>query len=150
LKKEKNEQDFEQENKPERIYLDSNIFIYSVNENTKEQEKAKEIIKKIKGGYYLAFTSTLTIDEFLWAIQKASTKEIASNAAEIFFTLPNLVLVNIDSTTIKNALEQYKNTFLNPRDAIHLAAMKQKNLTTIYSTDPDFDNIKGIKRIDLS
>jgi len=43
-------------------------------------------------------------------------------------------------------LQRYEN--IQPRDAIHAAIMLNNGLTTIYSTDSHFDEIKGIKRID--
>jgi len=145
LKKGKNEQDF----KPKKIYLDTNAFIYSAIDETTIGEKSTELISKIKEGKYKAYTATLTIDEFLWRVKKEVGKEKAIKAVEIFQTLANLTLISVDMEVITKAIEIFKTTSLDPRDAIHLAAMKQKNITTIYSTDSDFDKIEDIKRINL-
>ena len=50
---------------------------------------------------------------------------------------------------VSQAIEIYKKNKLDPRDAIHLAAMQSKKIKTIYSSDSDFDKIKEIKRIDF-
>jgi predicted nucleic acid-binding protein len=40
-------------------------------------------------------------------------------------------------------------TNLKPRDAIHAGVCLNKNVSTIYSDDPDFDSIPNITRIPL-
>ena len=134
----------------EKIYIDSNIFIYAAINNETMGKKAKNFISEIKDGKYKAYTSTLTVDEFLWRVQKEVGKELASESAIIFSTLANLELISIDTKIITNAIEIYKIEKLDPRDSIHLAAMKEKNISIIVSTDPDFDKIKNIKRIDFT
>ncbi len=141
----------EQGSKNPPVYVDSNCFIYSSTNKEKIGLKAKEILEQIKNGEYeRAYTATLTVDEFLWRVQKEVGKELAVEGTTIFFTLKNLELINIDSLVISKAVEIYKNQNLAPRDAIHLAAMQTKNIKTIMSSDSDFDKIKEIKRIDFS
>ena len=133
----------------EKIYIDSNTFIYAAIDNEEIGRKAKTIITDIKNGKYKAYTSTLTIDEFLWRVQKEVGRELASESVTIFSTLANLELINVDIKIITKAIEIYKTEKLDPRDSIHLAAMREKNISHIVSTDPDFDKIKNIKRIDF-
>lgn len=132
----------------EEVYLDANIFVYSISDDGYLGEKARKIIEKVKNGEYRAFTATLTVDEFLWAVKKELDKERASKTAEDFLSMQNLEFINVDLDIIKASIENYKNG-LDPRDAIHLAALRSKKIKIIISTDSDFDNIKGLKRIDL-
>ena len=44
----------------------------------------------------------------------------------------------------------FEKTTLDPRDAIHIASMKELGLSSIISEDTDFDNIRGIERINAS
>ncbi len=147
MTKETKEQDY----KKEPIYIDSNCFIYAAINKEKIGIKARTILENIKNGMYeKAYTSTLTIDEFLWRVKKEVGKELSIEGTAIFFALKNLELVSIDSLLISNAIEIYKNNNLDPRDAIHLAALKSKNTKIMVSSDPDFDKIKEIKRIDFT
>lgn len=147
MKKEQEEQD----SKKEPVYIDANCFIYSSVNKEYIGLKAKELLEQVKSGEYgKAYTSTLTIDEFLWRVQKEVGKELAAEGTSIFFNLQNLELININSFVISQAIEIYKKEKLDPRDAIHLAAMKSKNIKIIISSDPDFNKIKGIKRIDFA
>ena len=145
MKKEPKEQDSK-----EIIYIDANCFIYASLDKERIGKNAREVLEKVRTGFYKkAYTSTLTIDEFIWRIQKEVGRELASEGAEIFFSLENMNLINIDSQVIHLAIEIYKNKKLDPRDAIHLAAMQSKNIKVIISSDPDFDKIENIKRIDF-
>ncbi len=148
MKKEQKEQVFK---KKEPIYLDANCFIYASIDKTHIGQKAKEILTQIKNGIYKkAYTSTLTVDEFLWRVQKEVGRDLASEGASIFLTIPNLELVNVDTSIISETIELYKNQRLDPRDSIHLASMKSKKIKTIISSDPDFDKVDDIKRLDFT
>ena len=135
--------------KSEEMYLDANLFISSILDDKDIGEKAREIIEKIKKNIFKGFTSTLTIDEVLWAVQKQLGKEKAADIANDFISMTNLEFISVNIEIIKNSVKEYKNS-LNPRDAIHLASMQSKGIKTIISSDPDFDKINSIKRIDFS
>jgi predicted nucleic acid-binding protein len=144
-KKEQKEQAFN-----ETRYADSNLFIYAATNTEGIGKKAKTILEKTKQGKIKLYTSALTIDEFLWRVKKEVGREDAANAAQIFFTFPNLELIDCTAIILQNSISSFKIDKLDPRDAIHLATMRQKNIKTIYSTEPDFDKIQNIKRIDFS
>ncbi len=140
----------EQDSK-ETIYIDANCFIYASLNKDELSKNAMEMLEKVRDGFYeKAYTSTLTIDEFLWRVQKEVGRELASEGASIFFNLENLEVISIDTQIALKALKIYKNEGLDPRDAIHLAAMQSKNVKTLISSDSDFDGIEGIKRIDFT
>jgi len=141
----------EQVFKKEPIYIDANCFIYASLSKEEIGQKAKGILKQVKSGVYKkAYSSTLTIDEFLWRVQKEVGRDLAAEGASIFLNLSNFELISVDAQIISKAIEIYKEQKLDPRDAIHLAAMQSKNVKTIASSDPDFDKIATIKRIDFS
>ena len=98
MKKEQKEQELPKEIK--KIYLDSNFFIYAAIDEGEIGKKAKNIINNIREGMYKAYTSVLTIDEFLWRVQKEVGKELASEGANVFLTLSNLELLKIDINII--------------------------------------------------
>ena len=143
-----NEQE-EQALKSERAYIDANVFIYSIINEDNVGEKARNTLEKIKNGEYLGFTATLTIDEILWALHKELDKDKTIEIAKGFINMQNLEFINVDLEIIKKSLENYHKS-LKPRDSIHIASMQSKNIKTIISSDPDFDKIKEIKRIDFT
>ncbi len=144
----KNEQEYQLENK--ETYIDSNLLIYSVIDIGEKGEKARKVIEKIKDGDYKAYTSTLTLDEVMWIVQNQKDKETAYESAKTIMDIPNLHFISVNIETIMKALEIYNKNKLNPRDSIHLAAIKEKNLKMIMSSDSDFDKIEDLKRIDFT
>ena len=139
-----------QESKSEEVYVDSNLFIYASSEEGIISKNAYEIIKKINDGNLIAYTSTLTMDEVLYIIQKKVGREIAANIIENYIKLNNLNIISVDLEILNKSIEIYKSTNLKPRDSIHLAVMKINKISAMISSDPDFDKIKDVKRIDFS
>lgn len=131
-------------------YLDTNLFITAALDESENGKKARQLLNKIHKGETEGYTATLTVDEFLWKLQKDLGKERAIEAVRIFWAISHLTLISIDTIVIKKALDVYKEMLLDPRDSIHIAAMQIKGITIIISTDRDFDKIKGIKRIDFT
>ena len=140
----------EQKEQGSEVYIDSNVFLYATLSEKDIGNKAREIISKIKDGYYQAYTSVLTIDELTWNAKREIGREKSADIAKDFLSLINLEFLDVNKEIILTSLDIYKNEKLDPRDAIHLASMRIKNIKTIISSDPDFDKIKGIKRLDFS
>lgn len=132
------------------VYIDANLLIYSAADEKEIGNKARKIIEDIKNARLMAFTSVLTIDEFLWGMRKEAERERAAEHAKTFLSLNNLNFIPADEEIISNSIEIYKNEKLDPRDAIHLASMQFKKISIIISSDSDFDKVKGIKRIDFT
>ena len=59
------------------------------------------------------------------------------------------MLVDATKNIVAEALFLYEQQRIQPRDAIHLATMRFKNITTIFTNDADFDKVQNIKRIKL-
>ena len=139
-----------QESKSEEVYVDSNLFIYASSEEGIISKNAYEIIKRINDGNLIAYTSTLTMDEVLYIIQKKVGREIAAKIVENYIKLNNLNIISVDLEILNKSIEIYRQTNLKPRDSIHLAVMKINKISTMITSDSDFDKIKDIKRIDFS
>ena len=131
---------------PESSYIDSNIFIYAATDKGIKGHKARNILVELASQKKKTATCTLTIDEFLWVMEKKHNKIFAAKAADIFFTHPTLSLISVDTEIISEALQVYIKDNLAPRDSIHLAAMRMKGITNIYSNDKNFDHIHTITR----
>ena len=58
--------------------------------------------------------------------------------------------VGVDKSVIVKMTDIFKKTTLDPRDAIHIASMKELGLSFIVSEDNDFDKVDGIKRVNVS
>lgn len=130
------------------IYLDANFFIFSNFDQTSRGENARKIEQSIAAGLK-ATTCALTLDEVMWVIIKNRRAEALRETVEDIYALPNLSIKEVSPMVPLDALSLMEEFDLKPRDAIHAAVMKSSGITEIASDDPDFDRVKGIKRIKL-
>lgn len=132
-----------------KYYLDANVFVYAMREDEPaESAKARRFLDRVFTDGNDVFTSVLTWDEIVWSFEKLKEKEKGDAAGEKFLHFPQLELLPVTPQIIWGAQQLKHNFKLNPRDAIHAATAILKNIPTIASFDPDFDKIKGLKRVE--
>ncbi len=128
------------------IYLDSNVFIYSVLDLGGHGKNARKLLKLSEDTGLQISTSSLTFDEVLWSLMKNISREDAIESCNYLLGLRNLKVLNIDKTVILECLNILKKTNLKPRDSIHAATMNIYKIKEIISEDEDFDVLKEIRR----
>ena len=153
----------------EYIYLDTNAFYFFFFEHEKYTRGIKRVISKIHRGVYRGITSCITLDELAYVIlmrliekkykrhpseilreNKSVILEFVDSIKDVFdviFSLNNIEIVGIDKDIMATIPIIMEESTLLPRDCIHLQTMRNKNCKLILSTDTDFDDIDGIKRI---
>ncbi|MBE0516189.1 MAG: type II toxin-antitoxin system VapC family toxin [Methanophagales archaeon] len=127
-------------------YLDANVFIYAALYEGEEGDKARKLIKEVREGEEVAFTSALTFDEFFWIVKKERGFDSALEAGKALLEMPNLTFLDVDDTVLWQAYNFIKRYKLNPRDAIHLSCAFVHGIFTIISEDEDFDKVKEVER----
>ena len=130
------------------IYLDSNFFLFSLFDQTTKGENARKLAQKVINGEK-AITSALTLDEVMWIVLKNKRKEALRSAVEGIYAMQNLSVKGVSESIPLDALALMEQFDLKPRDAFHVAVMKSEGITEIASDDPDFDRVRGLKRIRL-
>ncbi len=136
----------------ELAYVDSNVFVYPIlysQEINPRVKKANEILISIAKGELLAFTSTLTWDEIVWAVRKFMGKDEALNQGQKLLGFINLQFIEVDENILSQAQGLMNNYNLKPRDSIHIASAINRRLKTIISDDKDFDKVKEVTRVPL-
>ncbi len=130
------------------MYVDSNILIYSALDNKELGDSCRNLLDQIVKGKVSAASSYLVLDEVLWILQKEMGKKDALKAVKMFLSMP-LKWIDVKREVVYYWLTIYSGSDLDPRDALHLATMKEVGLTTIVTEDKDFQDIEGIQRIDI-
>lgn len=133
----------------EQLYLDANLFIYAAVNTDGIGIRARSVLEKVKNGDINGVSSILVLDEVLWVVQKSVGRDDAYKAVSTLILCPNIVWVDATKNIFADALHVYKEGVLNPRDAIHFATMRFKNVKTIITNDDDFDNVQNIKRMKI-
>ncbi|MFA5416714.1 MAG: type II toxin-antitoxin system VapC family toxin [Methanoregula sp.] len=131
------------------IYIDSNIFIYSLlyDNTVPNADKARKILSDIHYGTLKAVTCCLTWDEIVHVIKRNAGSNNAFYAGKYFLEFPNLKILPVDPDTIESAqalVEQYN---IQPRDAIHAVSALQRGISDFLTDDQDFEKIQELNRI---
>jgi hypothetical protein len=128
-------------------YLDSNLVIYAILDETETGEWSRDVLERVQNEEMSACTSFLTFDEVFYKVNKVKGTDIAVKNLEAFLTMSNLRFINVDDSVVWKALELIRKYKILPRDAIHASSALIAGAKKIYSQDSDFDNITGLKRL---
>ena len=133
---------------PELYFIDTNVIMYSLGGPHPLRDPCKRILEKIRNRKILVATNTEVLQEVLYryfSIGKSTLGEMAyQSMVQICVTIFPVTLQETDK-----ALEILKAArAITSRDAIHAATMVNNGIKEILSTDPHFDVLPEIKRID--
>ncbi len=131
------------------LYLDSNVFIYPELYKDEKAKNAKKILIGLANKKFNAFTSFITLDECCWIVWRNIDKDTGIKFANKLFKFPNLRFVSLNDEIIRKMFFNLESYDIQPRDAIHLASMQNKNIKTIITDDNDFNQIDDIERLDF-
>lgn len=134
---------------PERVYLDANVFIYADIASDVHGDSSRKIIEFLLERKFRGVTCALTIDEVIWSIWQEENKRRAVKVGKTLLEMANLELLQVGSTELQAAIDSIEEYNLKPRDAIHYAEMIENNANKIVSSDPHFDEIQNIERIEI-
>ncbi|MFH0713336.1 MAG: hypothetical protein V1722_02260 [Candidatus Micrarchaeota archaeon] len=127
------------------IYVDTTIFTESAIYATLEGSNCRKFIFS----YPCLATSPLTFTDALTTITRISGKQQAMWLCDRLAKMPSLSILQSNELVIFKTLENYQTTQLSPKKSMHLAYIQLNNITQIASLDPEFDKIKGVKRVKI-
>lgn len=154
----------------DRIYLDTNFIYFFIRPIPEYNYEILAFFKKIEEGRIHAYTCVNTFDELAYRLLLALIKDkYALNPIDLlrkratdmmneFYpkiqsvllelkSFPNLELLALTSHELSQMISDLTYAKLMPRDALHLAVMKNHGINFIASDDRDFDGIDGVERI---
>jgi predicted nucleic acid-binding protein len=131
------------------LYVDSNIFIFAATNKGKLGKNCREIIKLINEQKITCAASFLVIDEVIWVLKKNVGKDSAIKITKAMLSMP-IKWIEVDKSVIIKTIDIFEKTKLKPRDAMHIASMKDLGLSLIISEDKDFDKVNEIKRVNTT
>lgn len=152
------------------IYLDTNFLYHFLRPIPEYRREILAFFQKIAEGRIRAFTCVGTFDELAYRIllalikdkyggnpigllrkrTRAMLKEFYPKTQGVLLlleSLPNLETLSVTRTELSQMIDELTSVMLLPRDALHLAVMKNHNIHYIASDDRDFDGVEGIERV---
>jgi hypothetical protein len=129
-------------------FIDTNIFLYSVGRDHPLKPASLNAIHLIRDGQITAVINTEIVQEILYHFQSIKQLSIGVQLAKDAVSISSRILPveEIDLSLAIELLETYPK--IQTRDAFHAATMIRNGIKEIISTDPYFELIPEIKRID--
>jgi predicted nucleic acid-binding protein len=134
------------------IYIDTNIFIYAIENHPKYGKACKKILEDIESEKLKAASSVLVLVEIINVITKLNKilkkegkkmLDLKQNV-EAILSLP-ITWIDLNFLIVERASEYTYD--INGVDYIHAATMDINSINEIISADEDLDKVKTIKRI---
>lgn len=135
------------------IYVDTNIFVYAIENHPRFGKRCKEILGDVDSKRLEACCSVLVLVELINVLKKINgilSKEgkkrlsIRDNI-EAVLSLP-IVWIDMDMAVIERA-SAYEFS-VNGVDYVHIASMELTSVNEILSADEDLDSVRVIVRTD--
>jgi predicted nucleic acid-binding protein len=134
--------------KPPVMFIDANLIIYSIGGPHPLREPCKKFLENIKSRDILGVTNTEVLQEILYryfSIERKTLGEIAYQSM-VEFCIDIFPVRVVDTDKALEILKRVNG--ITSRDAVHAATMIHNGIKEILSTDPHFDLIHEIIRID--
>ena len=132
----------------ERIYVDTNVFIrYLTNDSPEQAEQSKNLFKQAEEGRYELFICDLVAAEIIYVLEsvyKISKKDTSEKLLAII-RLTNVVLEN--KSIMLDALEFYEEENLDFTDAYQICHARKSGHRKVFSFDKDFKKIDFIELV---
>lgn len=127
-----------------KVALDSCVFIYQVDENTKYLRLTDEIFAWIESAAAKAFTSTLTMTEVLVQPYRLKDRPRANRFYNLLSTYPNLEWISPGLVVADVAAKIRAEHRLRTPDAIQAATAIHSDATALVTNDPVFRRIPDL------
>ncbi len=125
------------------IYLDANIFVHAMIENSAIGNSCRKLMSKIDDGELIAGTSLLTVDEVVWAIKRHVGYKEGIEYGKKILKSSSLSFLPINRSEVLKSFNMME-IGLRPRDALHAATCLNYGIFSILTTDPDFKKVNEL------
>ena len=129
-------------------YVDTNIFISNIIGDNRLGKAAQKYLEDAASGKETTATSVHTMIEIYAFLKGKKLSEQKISEILIAVGQHGVTLLPFEPEFLKEALSMVKKNW-KLGDAIHYVTMKKNGIEEIVSDDRHFDNVEGIKRIDI-
>lgn len=129
----------------ERIGLDTNVFIYFLEDHPRYGAWCASLFARIEGGHNPAVTSTVTLLELLVHPYREQKEDLAQRIFALTSTYPRIEWVPVSMNLADQAAELRARYRLSTPDAIQLATAIGYRATRFYGNDRSLRRVKEIE-----
>ena len=103
------------------VYLDTNIFIYTVEGYAPEETFLRELLAALEDGRFTAVTSELTLAEVLVKPFELGREDVAAAYIELLTASDRLAVLPVDRAILVEAARQRAALGMRMPEAVHVA-----------------------------
>ena len=129
----------------ERIGLDTNVFIYFLENHPRYGSWCASLFDRIERGHNPAVTSTVTLLELLVQPYREQKEELVQKIFALTSTYPKLEWVPVTTDVADRAAELRARYRLSTPDAIQLSTAIGHKVTRFYGNDRSLLRVKEIE-----
>jgi len=125
-------------------FIDTNIFIYSMEMHPEFGEKAGKVLEQVDKGEVTGYTSSLVLLEMCWYLESKDRVDEMKKAVGIMEE-SRLRVAEISGADVADAIElrpDYLGVDLN--DLVNYSVMRRLGLKDIFTNDSHFNRLPGI------
>ena len=135
---------------PPTVYLDTNIFIYAVEDFGGIGNKLRALFARFDRGELHAVTSELTLAEVLVKPIRDGNAVARDTYTRILQSTPSLTVAPVDRAVLLEAARIRSSSAMKLPDAIHAATALLAGCTTLLTNDAGFESVAGLAVLLLS
>ena len=129
------------------IFVDSNIPMYLIGSAHPHKAEAHLLLERLVASGRRLVTDAAVLQEILHRYSAINRREVIAPALQVSLALADEVFP-VEKADVLRAGEIVRDAVrLSARDALHVAIMERRGVTSILSFDADFDRWPGIERI---
>jgi predicted nucleic acid-binding protein len=130
-----------------RFYIDSNIFANAALGDRRYGAACLRVLEDLETARIQGVASSLVLLELANALRKFGRPKIANEAVASARALL-ASLFEMDAELAEDGVRAASEVGQDPYDGLHVATMRKMGLVNVISTDADFEQFPGIRRID--
>lgn len=128
------------------VLIDSTVVLHSLGQVEPYRSRTRAFLRELWDGAGRAYASTEMVQEVVFHRMRKTGRDQA--VAEARDMADYLIILNFDHEVLETALGLIERTNVRGRDAVHAATALAYGIETIASSDPAFDGIPGLRRLD--
>ena len=129
------------------VAVDSSILIYALGDPDPRREPCRRFLRDVTADAGRAYASVEMFQEVLHhRVRRTGDRDVALR--EVREAIPMFIVLNFDHEVLETAMSLIERTDVRGRDAVHAATALAYGIEAIASSDPAFDSIPGLRRID--
>nr|WP_169923355.1 type II toxin-antitoxin system VapC family toxin [Microbacterium agarici] len=129
------------------VLVDSTVLAHALGDRQPHKEACRRYLRHVWSGKGRAYASTEMIQEVVHhRLRRTGDRLLAVSDARD--SMRSFIVLNFDHEVLELALELIERTQVRGRDAVHAATALAYGIETVASSDPAFDSIPGLRRVD--